>query len=113
MGRGVEWLIILLVVACTRAEEPSCEVSITLLAPALHTRSSDPEESLVTDYNLFVFNSFGMLEKKVYVPRREFSAGAMRVSARLLKESPYHVLAAANLGYELNFGSLSDALSYR
>lgn len=113
MGRGVRWLIILLVAACTRAEEPACEVSITLLAPALHTRSSDPDESLVTDYNLYVFNSFGLLEKRVYVPRREYSAGSMTVSARLVKESPYTVLAAANLGYELQFGSLEEALSYR
>ena len=113
MGRRAGWLIILLVAACTRVEEPSCEVSITLLAPALHTRSSDPEESLITDYNLFVYNSFGFLEKKAYVPRREFSQEAMRVSARLLKESPYIILAAANLGYELNFRTIEEALSYR
>ena len=58
MARGVRWLIILLVAACTRVEEPSREVSITLLAPEPHTRSGDPEESLIADYNLFVFNSF-------------------------------------------------------
>ena len=49
MARGVRWLIILLVAACTRVEEPSREVSITLLAPEPHTRSGDPEESLITD----------------------------------------------------------------
>ena len=72
MARGVRWLIILLVAACTRVEEPSREVSITLLAPEPHTRSGDPEESLVTDCNLFIYNQFGLLEKKVYVPRREY-----------------------------------------
>ena len=113
MGRGVRWLIILLVAACTRVEEPPCEVSVTLLAPAPHTRSGDPDESLVTDCNLFIYNQFGLLEKKVYVPRREYPGGAISVQARLVKESPYTVLAAANLGYELNFGSLEEALSYR
>ena len=113
MGRGVRWLIILLVAACTRVEEPYAEVSVTLLAPGPHTRSGSPDETLVTDYNLYIFNNLGFLEKKVYVPRREYSAGSMTVSARLVKESPYIVLAAANLGYELNFASLEEALSCR
>lgn len=112
-GRGVRWLIILLVAACSRVEEPPCEVSVTLLAPEPHTRSGDPDESLITDFNLYVFNSFGLLEKKVYVPRREYSGDSLRVSARLVRESPYIVLAAANLGYELEFGTLDEALSYR
>lgn len=113
MARGVRWLIILLVAACTRVEEPSREVSITLLAPEPHTRSGDPEESLITDYNLFVFNSFGLLEKKVYVPRREYSSDAPSCTARLLKDAPYTILAAANIGYELRLGSIDEALSYR
>lgn len=113
MGRGVRWLIILLAAACTRVERPSSEVSITLLTPGLHTRSSDPDEALITDYNLYIYNSFGLLEKKAYVPRRDFSGEAMSVSARLLKDATYVVLAAANLGYELNFGTIEEALSYR
>ena len=113
MGRGVRWLIILLAAACTRVEEPSCEVSVTLLAPEPHTRSGDPDESLITDYNLYIYNSFGLLEKKVYVPRREFSGGSASFTARLVKEAPYTVLAAANLGYELVFGSLEEAISCR
>ena len=113
MGRRVRWLIILLVAACTRVEEPPCEVSVTLLAPGPHTRSGDPDESLVTDCNLYIYNQFGLLEKKVYVPRREYPGGAISVQARLVKESPYTVLAAANLGYELKLGSLEEALSCR
>lgn len=113
MGRGVRWLIILLVAACTRVEEPPCEVSVTLLAPAPHTRSGDPDESLVTDCNIYIYNQFGLLEKKVYVPRREYPGGTISVQARLVKESPYTVLAAANLGYELKLGSLEEALSCR
>lgn len=113
MGRRVEWLIILSVAACARVEEPPREVSITLLAPGPHTRSSDPDETLITDYNLFVYNSFGLLETKVYVPRREYSPESLSFTARLVKEAPYTVLAAANLGYELTPGSLEEALGYR
>ena len=113
MGRGVRWLIILVVAACTRVENPGCEVSITLLAPAPHTRSSDPDEALITDYNLYVFNQFGLLEKRVYIPRREYSGTAPTCTVRLLKDAPYIVLAAANLGYELDFGSLEEARAYR
>lgn len=113
MGRGVRWLIILLVAACARVEDPKCEVSVTLLAPGPRTRSSDPDESLITDYNLYIFNQFGVLEKKVYIPRREYPGASPSCTARLVKEAPYIVLAAANLGYELNFGSQEEALAYR
>lgn len=113
MGRGVRWLIILFVAACTRVEDPGCEVSITLLAPGPHTRSSDPDETLISDYNLYVFNQFGFLEKKVYIPRREYAGEAPSCTVHLVKDAPYIVLAAANLGYELNFGSLEEAREYR
>lgn len=114
MGRGVRWLIILLVAACSRVEEPGCEVSITLLAPGgPHTRSGDPDETLVTDYNLYVFNQFGFLEKKEYIPRREYAGAEPSCTVRLVKDAPYIVLAAANLGYELDFGSLEEAMAYR
>ena len=112
MGRGVRWLLIVVVAACTRAELPR-EVSITLLPPDICTRSRDPEESLITDYNILVYNSFGMLEYKAYIPRREYSGGSPSIKARLLRESPYTVLAAANLGYGLNFNSLEEARAYR
>lgn len=113
MGRRVRWLVLMIVAACTRVEEPLEEVSITLLSPELHTRSGDPDESLITDYNLYVFNQFGLLEYKAYMPRREFSGGTSSCTVRLVKEAPYIVLAAANLGYELSFGSVEEALSYR
>lgn len=112
MERGVRWLLIAAVAACARVEPPE-EVSITLLPPGVHTRSSDPQETLVTDYNIFVFNSFGLLEYSTYVPRREYGGEIPSCSVRLVKEAPYTVLAAANLGYELVFQNLEEALQYR
>ena len=88
------------------------EVTIALCPPEVLTRSSDPDETLITDYNLYIYNSFGFLEKQVYMPARSFN-GSTTCSARLLKDAPYHVLAAANIGYELNFSSLDEALDYR
>ena len=112
MERGVRWLLIVAVAACTRMAPPE-EVSITLLPPGVHTRSGDPQEALVSDYTIFIFNSFGLLEYSTYVPRREYNGEIPKCSVRLLKEAPYTVLAAANLGYELAFHSLDEALQYR
>lgn len=115
MGRGVRWLlIVVLVAACSRVEEPlGGEVSISLLSPGAHTRSGDPDDNLVSDYNILVYNSFGLLEASVYVPRREYRGEVPSLKARLLKDSPYMIFAAANLGYELKFGSSQEALEYR
>ena len=117
MVRGVRWLLIIVAVACTRVEESGREESpvvITLHPPCPPTRSSNPDESLITDYNILVYNSFGLLEHKTYVPRRAFDGGPVSVEARLVAEAPYTVLTAANLGYGLGgFGTLEEALSCR
>ena len=115
IGSGVRWLlIVVLVAACSRVEKPFVEeVSISLLPQGVHTRSGDPDDNLISDYNILVYNSFGLLEASAYVSRREYRGEIPSLTARLLKDSPYMVFAAANLGYELKFGSYQEALEYR
>lgn len=107
------YLVILFLVSCTRAVLYE-DVTVNLNPPqGAVTRSADPDEKLLTDYNLYIFNQFGLLEKRLYVSAREFQPGATSCTARLLKDAPYVVLAAANIGYELRFDSLEEALQYR
>ena len=79
------------------------------------TRASDPDEERITDYNLLLFNAFGILEEKVFVSRREIELEDGKVCHRttLLQDVPYTILAAANLGYELPCRTLEEAMAYR
>lgn len=103
-------------VGCTRSAQPTVAVSIALLPPCNPlTRAADPDEDAITDYNLFIFNSFGILEEKVYASTRqvEKEAGVVTHHTRLLQDVPYTILAAANMGYELPCRTLAEAKAYR
>ena len=106
-------LMILVLVSCMREAIPPQEVTINLSAGDVLTRSSDPDETLITDYNIYIFNRMGFLEYKAYMPARELSGGSTTCTARLLTDAPYIVLAAANLDYELRFNTVEQALEYR
>ena len=114
------FLILLLSVAgaagCTRKEEPACEtLSLVLHAPVSSTRAALPDAQKITDCNLLIFNSFGILEDRYYAPARVLAGGAESIhyTTTLLKEGHYTVLAAANLGYELRLSTLEEAHASR
>lgn len=102
--------------ACTRGKEQPAPLSaIYLFADSSPTRAFDPHEERITDYNLLIFNVFGLLEEKVFVSSRQLvlENGKVCHRTRLLQDVPYTVLAAANLGFELPCRTLQEALSYR
>ena len=102
--------------ACTRGgEQPASLSAIYLFADTPPTRAFDPDENRITDYNLLIFNVFGLLEEKVFVSSRQLvlENGKVCHRTRLLQDVPYTVLAAANLGFELPCRTLQEALSYR
>ena len=67
------------------------------------TRSILPDDRLVSDINLLIYNSEGLLEERRYLSGRQFSVegGSVRVKTELLAEMPYDLFIAANLGYPL------------
>ena len=71
------------------------------------TKTDYPDESKITDWNLLIFNAFGDLEEHV------FQRGDPSFRTRLLRNVPYTILAAANLGYRLPVRNLSEARAYR
>ena len=103
-------------VGCTRAETPTISVCFSLLPPGGPlTRAHDPDEDRIADYNLFIFNAYGLLEEKVYVSSRQLvmENGVVTHHTRLMQNVPYTILAAANLGYELPCRTLAEAKAYR
>lgn len=84
--------------------------SVCFHAYSILLKSADPDPVLISNYNILIYNSFGVLEEKAYVPERSFRAS---YPARLIRGETYTVLIAANLGYELPEMSMDDVLSYR
>ena len=109
--------ILLFSVSCSSSlPSPSRQEPVTfILRPSGPlTRSADPDNDLISDYNLLVFNTFGVLEEKVYVSGRELAAqGGAVTHSTLLMDVPHTILAAANLGYELPCRTLAEAMEYR
>lgn len=113
-----KYMLLMLAVAfsCSRESLPkeNAQVCFSLCPPEAFTKAQDPDEVLISDYNLLIYNCFGMLEEKVYVSSRAMEPQVQPQHATiLLKDVPYIVLAAANLGYELPLMNLKEALSYR
>ena len=103
--------------ACTREyEQPVVSLALILNPQGFcATRAGDPDDTRISDYNLYIFNAFGVLEERVYVPYRSLKLvdGKVRYNTTLLRDVPYTILAAANLGYELPFRTLEEAREYR
>ena len=103
--------VLIALLSCT-GKSGSAEQSQTSFC--LHSpfsfKSADPDPVLISDYNILIYNCFGMLEESVYVPEREMASGA-EFTTTLLSGGDYTVLVAANLGYELAApAELADAL---
>lgn len=82
------------------------EVTISLDVDA-STKADFPDEAKLSDWNLLIFNAFGDLEEHAY------GKGSPTYKTRLLRDVPYTLVAAANLGYRLPIHSLADARAYR
>ena len=108
--------LLLLLAACRNEAQPTAvPVRIRLLTNSALTRALEPDELRISDYNLLIYNAFGILEEQVFVPYRELQLhdGSVCFETTLLQEVPYTILAAANLGYALPALSLEEALAYR
>ncbi|MBR4740774.1 MAG: hypothetical protein IK074_06395 [Bacteroidales bacterium] len=106
--------VFLLLAACTRGGPDNMFIETTLIlgpGESLATRADMPDEGIITDWNLLIFNAFGDLEEQVYVPSHPSNSLSYRT--RLLREVPYTIIAAANLGYQLPVHCLADAREYR
>lgn len=108
--------LLLVLAACTRETEPYTTLALILKPQGtFSTRAGDPDDTRITDYNLYIFNAFGVLEERVYVPARSLKLvnGKVQYKTTLLRDVPYTLVAAANLGYELPFRTLEEAREYR
>ena len=107
-------LLLAALVSCTGNTDhpiPLQESIICLSCKPISVKTTDPDPVLISDYNILIYNCFGVLEESVYVPEREMAEAYYRTT--LLRGQKYTVLAAANLGYPLGTLTLEEAMAFR
>ena len=115
---GVLLLVLSLMIGCDNRDRDG-RFAETVLVLALEgstpTRSVLPDETLVSDINLLIYNSEGLLEERRFLSGRQLSAadGTVRLKTGLLKGVPYDIFVAANIGYALPVLSRKDVETYR
>ena len=112
-------LLLSLVIGCSSWDQEGRPAETVLVLDMIRsgipTRSALPDEQLVSDINLLIFNPEGLMEERRYWSAREFSVteGTVRLRTDLLTEVPYDIFVAANLGYALPPLSREAIESYR
>lgn len=91
-------------VSSREIKETSIELSA---AGSMESRSADPQENLVTDMNIFIFNDRGEMEADLYMEsgQMQCSGDTYTVRTSLLDGGTYSIYAFANAGYNLDYDS--------
>ena len=95
---------------------PDMRTDIVICPGIPGTRSEDPDEYLITDANIFVFNTDGLLEEHLYLNAAQLCRtddGSYTYPLKLLKGCVYSVYVCTNTGFSIPCGTLEELLDYR
>ena len=111
-------LLLSLVIGCNSWNRESGRAGIALVLDVrsgIPTRSSLPDDRLVSDINLLIYNGEGLLEERRYLTSRQFTVqdGTVSLKTTLLTGVPYDIFVAANVGYALPALSREAVEAYR
>lgn len=115
IGRYTYLAAAMAAISCTGAgleERPDTALTDIFLysGDSMKTRSEDPQEDLITDMNLFIFNDRGIMESSMYftAAQMEGTGDGHIIKTGLLANATYSVYALANAGYPIQDSSLRD-----
>ncbi len=77
------------------------------------SKAIDPDENILHDINLFVFNEYGVLEEKIYVENYTEAVTSGGIRLTLVRNCTYDVYACANTGYAVNAATVVELMSAR
>ena len=111
-------LLLSLVIGCNSCDLGNGRAGTALVLDVkggIPTRSSLPDDRLVSDINLLIYNAEGLLEERRFLTSRQFSVqdGAIPIKTSLLTGVAYDIFVAANIGYALPALSREAVESYR
>ena len=82
--------------SCSTQLEETATCRIEICCDGLKTRTYDPDEDLISDVSIMIFDENCMAEECIWVPQfKEF------IEVTLVKGKRYHVRACANFGYQV------------
>ena len=91
-------------------QEDYAEVTISFEKQGFTTKALDPDENLVSDISLLVYDSNGLLEESIWCRKEDLTAG---ISMNLLCGKDYRFLACVNFGYRVASPDIDDVLEQR
>lgn len=111
-------LLLSLVIGCNSWDRDGKRAGTALVLDVccgIPTRSSLPDDRLVSDINLLIYNAEGLLEEQRYLNARQFTVeeGTIPLKTTLLTGVAYDIFVAANIGYALPALSRRAVDSYR
>lgn len=109
-------LAAVLLLSCEKAGEAQL-ITIVVEAPeTMVTKSTDPDEALISDINLFVFSEDGFLEETRYLSSRTIgnANGSISISVPLVRGIKESIVCCANFGYQIKgINTMKDLSGYR
>ena len=111
-------LLLSLVIGCNSWDRDRKRAGTALVLDVccgIPTRSSLPDDRLVSDINLLIYNAEGLLEERRYLSARQFTVedGTISLKTTLLTGAAYDIFVAANIGYALPALSRQAVDAYR
>lgn len=96
------------------ADREEIQLCFSLSSPPA-VKAADPDETRISDVNLFIFNARGVLEERTFLKDGDLRPGedGFSVTRKLLKDTPYDIYACANLGYPLTLSTAEELERYR
>ena len=76
--------------------EKGAKVTVTLETGAMQSKALDPDETLISDISLLIFDADGNAEECTWIP-----AGGDEVTVDLIPGNTYSICACANFGYQV------------
>ena len=105
--------------SCSGLDTPDCReesgmTSIKFGQVPAGTKALNPDEMLISDINVFVFNEYGVLEASAYFNGVHNSGENLFTwEVDLVKNGMYSVFACANFGYALNISNIDELKEIR
>ena len=88
---------------CSKFGQDTCMVSVMVDMGRFATKSTDPDETRLTDLSLLVFDEYGRAEQCVWIDHNPNNA----ISINLLSGRKYRFVACANFGYRIHMADSS------
>ena len=121
MGRkGGIWCTLLTLtcscsIACTTiTQEESLDIAINVTCESFSTKAADPQEDLLSDLSVLIFDEYGYLESSRYYSRSELTGQTgVTFETSLLSRKEYSIYACGNIGNPVSAKSINDLKELR